>query len=115
MNTDLACRLRTSLNMRRRTGKHVAGFRAIKQEIDSAQTQTRTPDAVTNYLNVRMAATTITWSFGAGLERPPRGVMPRGASPNMLSRMCAEHWHGILPTSVSGSLAAIPPTAAEIP
>jgi hypothetical protein len=48
-----------------------AGFRAIKQEIDSAQTRTRTPDAVTNDLNVRVAATNITWIFGAGLERPP--------------------------------------------
>jgi hypothetical protein len=38
-----------------------AGFREIKQEIGSAQTQTRTPDAVTNHLNFCMVATTITW------------------------------------------------------
>jgi len=33
-----------------------AGFREIKQEIGSAETQTRTPDAVTNHLNFCMAA-----------------------------------------------------------
>ena len=35
-----------------------AGFREIKQEIGSAETQTRNPDAVTNHLNFCLAATT---------------------------------------------------------
>jgi hypothetical protein len=48
-----------------------AGFREIKQEIGSAQTQTRTPDAVTNHLNFCMVATTITWIYGAGLQQAP--------------------------------------------
>jgi hypothetical protein len=42
-----------------------AGFREIKQEIGSAQTQTRNPDAVSNHLHFCMAATTITWIYGA--------------------------------------------------
>ena len=50
-----------------------AGFREIKQEIGSAETQTRNPDAVTNHLNFCMAATAITWIYGAHLEHaPPR-------------------------------------------
>ena len=50
-----------------------AGFREIKQEIGSAETQTRHPDAVTNHLNFCMAATTITWIYGAHLHQaPPR-------------------------------------------
>jgi hypothetical protein len=48
-----------------------AGFREIKQEIGSAQTQTRNPDAVTNHLQFCMAATTITWIYGASLEQAP--------------------------------------------
>jgi hypothetical protein len=50
-----------------------AGFREIKQEIGSAETQTRNPDAVTNHLNFCMAATTIVWIYGAHLDQaPPR-------------------------------------------
>jgi hypothetical protein len=50
-----------------------AGFREIKQEIGSAETPTRNPDAVTNHLNFCMAATAITWIYGAHLEHaPPR-------------------------------------------
>ena len=49
------------------------GFREIKQEIGSAETQTRNPDAVTNHLNFCMAATAITWIDGAHLAKaPPR-------------------------------------------
>jgi hypothetical protein len=48
-----------------------AGFREIKQEIGSAETQTRNPDAVTNHLNFCMAATAITWIYGAHLDKAP--------------------------------------------
>lgn len=48
-----------------------AGFREIKQEIGSAETQTRNPDAVTNHLHFCMAATTITWIYGAHLQKAP--------------------------------------------
>jgi hypothetical protein len=48
-----------------------AGFREIKQEIGSAQTQTRNPDAVTNHLQFCMVATTITWLYAASLEQAP--------------------------------------------
>ena len=50
-----------------------SGFREIKQEIGSAQTQTRTPEAVTNHLHFCMMATTLTWVYGQHLEKaPPR-------------------------------------------
>jgi hypothetical protein len=50
-----------------------AGFREIKPEIGSAETQTRNPDAVTNQLNFCRVATAITWIYGAHLQQaPPR-------------------------------------------
>jgi hypothetical protein len=48
-----------------------AGFREIRQEIGSAYTHTRNPDAVVNHLHVCMAATTITWIYAAHLEQAP--------------------------------------------
>ena len=48
-----------------------AGFREIKQEIGSAHTQTRNPDAVTNHLHFCMAATTLTWIYAAHLHQAP--------------------------------------------
>jgi virulence-associated protein VapD len=48
-----------------------AGFREIKQEIGSAYTQTRNPDAVANHLHFCMAATTITWIYAAHLKQAP--------------------------------------------
>jgi hypothetical protein len=66
-----------------------AGFREIKQEIGSAQTQTRHPDAVTNNLNSCLAATTITWLDAASLEQAPARRYAAGR-PNMPSPMCAE-------------------------
>jgi hypothetical protein len=48
-----------------------AGFREIKQEIGSAHTQTRSPDAVVNHLQFCMAATTITWIYAEHLKQAP--------------------------------------------
>ena len=48
-----------------------AGFREIKQEIGSAETQTRNPEAVTNHLQFCLAATTITWLYAAHLPHAP--------------------------------------------
>jgi len=48
-----------------------AGFHEIKQEIGSAHTQTRNPDAVFNHLSCCMAATTITWIYAEHLEQAP--------------------------------------------
>jgi hypothetical protein len=48
-----------------------AGFREIKQEIGSAYTQTRNPDAAVNHLHFCMAATTITWIYSAHQQQAP--------------------------------------------
>jgi IS4 transposase len=48
-----------------------AGFREIKQEIGSAETQTRNPEAVTNHLQFCLVATTITWLYAAHLPHAP--------------------------------------------
>jgi len=48
-----------------------AGFREIKQEIGSADTQTRNPDAANNHLHFSVAATTITWIYAAHLRQAP--------------------------------------------
>lgn len=49
-----------------------AGFREIKQEVGSAQTQTRNPDAVNNHLHFCMLATTLTWIYGEHLDKAPK-------------------------------------------
>ena len=48
-----------------------AGFREIKQEIGSAYTQTRKPDAVTNHLHFCMMATSLVWLYAAHCPEPP--------------------------------------------
>jgi hypothetical protein len=65
-----------------------AGFSDIKQEIGSAQTQTRHPDAVTNHLQFCMVATTISWIYWASLE-PPRTALCRRTLNRICLRRCA--------------------------
>ena len=67
-----------------------AGFREIKQEIGSAETQTRNPDAVTNHLNFCMAATAITWIYGAhlGARAAAAAYATATRAPNMPSPTC---------------------------
>ena len=73
VTTDLTLTLAQIVEYYGARWKSEAGFREIKQEIGSAETQTRNPDAVTNHLNFCMAATTITWIYGAHLNKaPPR-------------------------------------------
>ncbi len=71
VTTDLTLSVAQMIEIYGARWKIEAGFREIKQEIGSAQTQTRTPDAVTNHLQFCMVATTITWLYAAGLEQAP--------------------------------------------
>ena len=71
MTTDLTLSVAQIVEYYGARWKIEAGFREIKQEIGSAETQTRNPDAVTNHLNFCMAATTITWIYGAHLHKAP--------------------------------------------
>jgi hypothetical protein len=73
VTTDLTLSLAQIVEYYGARWKIEAGFREIKQEIGSAETQTRNPDAVTNHLNFCMAATAITWIYGEQLAKaPPR-------------------------------------------
>jgi hypothetical protein len=71
VTTDLTLTLPQIVEYYGARWKIEAGFREIKQEIGSAETQTRNPDAVTNHLNFCLAATAITWIYGAHLEKAP--------------------------------------------
>jgi hypothetical protein len=79
MTTDLALSVAQIIELYGACWKIEAGFREIKQEIGSAETQTRHPDAVTNHLNFCLAATTLTWIYGAHLVKaPPRRYATAG-------------------------------------
>jgi len=71
MTTDLDLSLGQIIEYYSARWKIEAGFREIKQEIGSAHTQTRNPDAVFNHLNFCMVATTITWIYAAHLKQAP--------------------------------------------
>jgi hypothetical protein len=49
-----------------------AGFKELKQEIGSAQTQCRNPQAVVNHLNLSMMATSVTWIYAMQLDKTPK-------------------------------------------
>jgi hypothetical protein len=71
MTTDLDLRVEQIVEFYSARWKIEAGFREIKQEIGSAHTQTRNPDAVFNHLNFCMAATAITWLYAEHLSQAP--------------------------------------------
>ncbi len=71
VTTDLTLSVAQMIEIYGARWKIEAGFREIKQEIGSAQTQTRIPDAVTNHLQFCLAATTITWLYAASLDHAP--------------------------------------------
>ena len=71
MTTDLRLSIEHIVEYYAARWKIEAGFREIKQEIGSTDTQTRNPDAVTNHLHFCMAATTITWIYAEHLLQAP--------------------------------------------
>jgi hypothetical protein len=48
-----------------------AGFKELKQDIGSAETQNRNPVAVKNHLNLCMMATSLTWVYACHLNTTP--------------------------------------------
>lgn len=71
VTTDLDLSLEQIIEYYSARWKIEAGFREIKQEIGSAETQTRNPEAVTNHLQFCLAATTITWIYAEHLPQAP--------------------------------------------
>jgi SRSO17 transposase len=71
MTTDLDLSIEQIIEYCSARWKIEASFREIEQEIGSAHTQTRNPDAVFNHLSFCMAATTITWIYAEHLKQAP--------------------------------------------
>jgi hypothetical protein len=71
VTTDLGLSIEQMIEYYSARWKIEAGFREIKQEIGSAETQTRNPEAVTNHLQFCLAATTITWIYAQHLPQAP--------------------------------------------
>ncbi len=49
-----------------------AGFKELKRDIGSAETQTRNPVAVKNHLDFCLMATSLTWIYACRLEKTPQ-------------------------------------------
>jgi len=48
-----------------------AAFKELKQDIGSAETQTRNPNAVVNHLQFCMMATSLVWIYASLIEKTP--------------------------------------------
>jgi hypothetical protein len=48
-----------------------AAFKELKQDIGSAETQTRHPNAVSNHLHFCMMAASVAWIYASRLEKTP--------------------------------------------
>jgi hypothetical protein len=49
-----------------------AAFKELKQDIGSADTQSRHPEAVKNHLHFSMMAMTVTWIYASRFEKTPQ-------------------------------------------
>ncbi|MCA1742580.1 MAG: hypothetical protein LC631_01305 [Desulfovibrionales bacterium] len=52
--------------------KFESGFKELKKQIGSSQTQCRDAQAVTNHLNFCMMVTSIIWVYAMALEKSPK-------------------------------------------
>ena len=71
VTTDLTLTVEQIIEFYGARWKIEAGFREIKQEIGSSQSQTRNPFAVTNHLHFSMMATTLVWIYAARISHTP--------------------------------------------
>ena len=71
-STDLSLSVEQIVESYGARWKIEAGFKEIKQEIGSAQTQCRNPQAVFNHLNLCMMATSVTWIYAMQLDKTPK-------------------------------------------
>ena len=70
-STDLSLSVAEIIEYYGARWKIEACFKELKQDIGSAETQTRNPVAVTNHLDFCMMATTVTWIYACRLEKTP--------------------------------------------
>jgi hypothetical protein len=70
--TDLTLTIEQIIEYYGARWKIESGFKELKQEIGSQQTQARTPHAVTNHLHFCMMAITLSWIYCLRLHQPPQ-------------------------------------------
>lgn len=69
--TDLTLSVAEIIEIYGARWKIEAGFKELKQELGSAETQTRNPVAVTNHLNFCMMAASLSWIYADYLGKAP--------------------------------------------
>ena len=70
-STDLTLSVEQVIEYYSARWKIEAGFKELKRDIGSAETQTRHPDAVMNHLHFCMMATALAWIYASRLEKTP--------------------------------------------
>jgi hypothetical protein len=70
-STDLTLSVQEIIEYYGARWKIEAAFKELKQDIGSAETQTRHPNAVTNHLHFCMMATSLTWIYASRLAKTP--------------------------------------------
>jgi hypothetical protein len=70
-STDLTLSVQEIIEYYGARWKIEAAFKELKQDIGSAETQTRHPNAVMNHLHFCMMATSLTWIYASRLEKTP--------------------------------------------
>ncbi len=70
-STDLTLSVQEIIEYYGARWKIEAAFKELKQDIGSAETQTRNPNAVMNHLHFCMMATSLTWIYASRLEKTP--------------------------------------------
>lgn len=70
-STDLTLSMEKIIEYYGARWKIEAGFKELKRDIGSAETQTRTPHAVINHLHFCMMATSLTWIYACMMDKTP--------------------------------------------
>jgi len=70
-STDLTLSVQQVIEYYGARWKIEAAFKELKQDVGSAETQTRHPNAVMNHLHFCMMATSVAWIYASRLEKTP--------------------------------------------
>lgn len=71
-STDLSLSVQQIIEYYGARWKIESGFKELKQDIGSLETQSRNPHAVVNHLNLCMMATSLVWIYAMQLEKAPK-------------------------------------------
>lgn len=109
--TDLTLSVQEIIEYYGARWKIESGFKELKQEIGSSQTQCRDAQAVTNHLNFCMMATSILWIYAMTVEKSPKrrhGV--KGRNHFAFSDVRRDFTKAIMKENFEGVCAEIPKT-----